>query len=304
MNAMLHMILFLGVSAVINPSPEQAVVKHDISVYLPVAGEVAGWNPVNTSRMFAGEELYALIDGGASLFYEYGFEQVVTQTYENADSQSVDLEIYEMTDPSAAYGIYTISAGALGDDVDIGNEGMVAEYYMYFWKGDFFVTLTASDAGESAAQGILAIASWVDEKILSRGSRPSLCNLMMIEGETPSRLYYLRGVLALSSVYNFAFEDIFGLQEGVVGNFEKYKCFIFKYGDMKEGRHWFRSARDALKQDERYGDFQTNDDECSMTDEIGVVVHLKTLHNYILVYVGTPDTDPRSIFYKIENNLR
>jgi hypothetical protein len=41
-----------------------------------------------------------------------------------------------------------------------------------------------------------------------------------------------------------------------------------------------------------------------MTDESGVVVHLKTFHNYILVYVGTPDTDPRSIFHKIENNLR
>ena len=304
MNPMLVMIPILGVGVVVNPSQEPATILHDISVYVPVASEVDGWNPVSAPRIFAGEELYDLIDGGAGLFYEYGFKQAAAQTYENTDGQSIDLQIYEMIDPSAAYGAYTISAGTEGYEVAIGNEGIAADHYMYFWKGNFLILLTASDAGESASQGMMAIAGWIDKKILSRGSRPSLCNLMMIEGATPSRIYYLRGVLALSSIYNFSFEDIFGLREGVVGDFEKYKCFVFKYGDTKEGIRWFETARDAMKQDAGYGDLQTNDNECSMTDESGIVVHLKTHQNYIFAYVGNPDTDPRAMFYKIENNLR
>ena len=304
MNTMFHLLSFLGIAAVINPSAEQAVVRDDISVYLPAAEEIEGWNPVNTPRVFEGEELYDLIDGGASIFYEYGFKQVVTQTYENADGQSIDLEVYEMRDPAAAYGMYTISAGVVGDNIDIGNEGVLADYYVYFWKGEFFVTLIASAADERPSTDLMAIASCVDRKILNKGSRPSLSTLMMIEGESPARVYYIRGTLALANIYYFAFDDIFGLTEGVVGEFEDFKCYIFKYDDIDESRRWFESARDAMKEDTRYTDFQADDNECSMIDESGAVVHLKNHLSYIIGYTGDVNSEPATILYKIENNFR
>lgn len=68
MNAMFSLLSFTGISAVISPSSEQAVVRYDISVYLPVAGKIEGWNPVSAPRVFEGEELYDLIDGGAGIF--------------------------------------------------------------------------------------------------------------------------------------------------------------------------------------------------------------------------------------------
>lgn len=304
MNTMFHLLSFLGISAVINPSPEQAVVGHDVFAYLPVAGEIEGWDPVSTPRLFLGEELYDLIDGGAGIFYEYGFRQVVTQTYENADGQSIDLEVYEMRDPAAAYGIYTIFAGTAGDEVDIGDEGVAAGHYMFFWKGRFFVRLAASDTDESVSSGRAAIASVVDKKILNKGSRPSLSNLMMIEGESPARVYYIRGMLALSNIYYFAFDDIFGLKEGVVGEFEDFKCYIFKYDDIEDSRHWFENAREAMEEDARYTGFRENDKECSMFDESGFVVHLKNHLNCILAYTGDSERVPASIFHKIENNFR
>jgi hypothetical protein len=68
MNAMFRLLSFLGISAVISPSPEQAVARCDMSVYVPVAGKIEGWNPVSAPRVFEGEELYDLIDGGAGIF--------------------------------------------------------------------------------------------------------------------------------------------------------------------------------------------------------------------------------------------
>lgn len=304
MITIIHLLSFLGISAVINPSPEQAVVRRDISTYLPVAGEIEAWNPVSMPRLFVGEELYDLIDGGAGIFYEYGFEQVVTQTYENADGQSVDLEVYEMQDPAAAYGIYTISAGSVGNRVDIGDEGIAAENYMFFWKGRFFVTLIASANDETASMGLLVIARGVDKKIITRGSRPSLSNLMMIEGESPARVYYISGALALSNIYHFAFDDIFGLKEGVVGEFKDFKCYIFKYDDVEESRRWFDNACNAMKQDSRHTDFQANSNECSMIDESGVVIHLKNHLSYIVAYTGDTKREPASILRKIEHNFR
>lgn len=304
MNHVFVMISFLGITAVIDPSQEPAMIQHDISVYLPTSGVVEGWKPVGSPQAFVGDGLYDLIDGGAVIYYEYGFKQAITQEYANSEGESVYLQIYEMVDAASAYGIYTFRTGEEGKDIDLGNEGIVAAYYLHFWKDNFLVTLTASDFEEGAANSLLAIAAAVDKAIVETGQRPSLCNLLIIEGQAPARIYYLEGMLALSNVYYFGTDDIFGLKQGVAGDFDDFKLFVLKYGDEKESSRWYKTARDEMKKRQRFENFADHDNECSMTDEHGLVVQMRAYRNYIFAYLGTPDKDPRKIFYKIENNLR
>jgi hypothetical protein len=304
MNPVSFVISFLVVTAIVTPSQEPAMTQHDILVYLPVSGSVEGWNRVGSPRVFKGEGLYDLIDGGAVIYYEYGFKQTVTQEYENIGGQSVDLQIYEMADPASAYGVYTFLKGTEGDEVDIGSEGIVADYYVYYWKSNFLVTLIASNSDENTVEGMLSIAKAVNNEIVGAGQRPSLCNLLALEGQEPSHIYYLEGVLALSNIYQFAADDIFALREGVVGNFGDFKLFIFKYSDAKESSRQYATARNALKNEQRFVSFKTHDNECSMFDEQGLVIHVKSHRSFIFVYLGNPDIDPRAVFYKIENNLR
>ena len=82
-----------------------------ISAYLPASGEAAGWNLDGEPERYQGEDLFRMINGGADIYHEYGFRQVVRAEYLGPEGKSVKLEIYQMVSPAAAYGIYTFKAG-------------------------------------------------------------------------------------------------------------------------------------------------------------------------------------------------
>lgn len=60
---------------------------------------------------YGGDDLFFLINGGAELFIEYGFERVEARDFENSLTEKVHVEQYKMNDPKAAWGIYYLRAG-------------------------------------------------------------------------------------------------------------------------------------------------------------------------------------------------
>lgn len=77
---------------------------------LPADGEVPGWKVAEPDRVYTGPELYELIDGGAEILYEHGFERVTVRRYA-AGGDEVGLELYTMKDPAAALGLYLSRCG-------------------------------------------------------------------------------------------------------------------------------------------------------------------------------------------------
>ncbi len=77
---------------------------------LPAEGVVPGWQPAGPPRVYAGPELYQLIDGGAEIFFEQGFERVTTRRYALA-GDVIGIELYAMVDATAALGIYLARCG-------------------------------------------------------------------------------------------------------------------------------------------------------------------------------------------------
>ena len=300
---MVAIVFFLVTVLVVGPGPEQTDAPLSMTRYLPGENELELWRPKGGSQIFVGENLYELIDGGAEIYYEYGFKQVIVQNYQNPDAKSINLAIYEMDNSSSAYGIYTFQS-AEGEEVEVGSEGIRSDYYLQFWKDKFFVTLIASDTEESTSRGLHTIAREVDHRIATHNQRPSLCNLVAIESLTPSRIVYMKGPLALSNIYDFSSDDIFGLREGVVGNYGEFSVFVFKYHSAKESRDRFTNALAKMSANPRFDNFAGHNDEYHMIDKRAAIIQMKVHRNYIFVYTGTDETDPQAIFYQIENNLR
>ena len=92
-----------------------------------------------------GEDLFLLINGGAEIYHEYGFKQAVVQSYADDQDRSLNLEIYEMLDPAAGYGIFTFKRGKGGRDLELGDEACLQDYYLNVWKGDFLITFVGFD---------------------------------------------------------------------------------------------------------------------------------------------------------------
>ena len=78
---------------------------------------VAGWTRADSVGVYAGKNLFLLIDGGADLFYEYGFVRAFSSEYSRSPDTSATVELYEMESPVAAYGLFTSFTAGTGKPV-------------------------------------------------------------------------------------------------------------------------------------------------------------------------------------------
>jgi len=104
------------------------------------------------TRIFTNESLYGYIDGGAELYLEYGFDSLLVNdfTFKNHD---IRVEVYRMTDPSAAFGIFSVSRFKCSPGKDLTEFFCRSTYQLQFCKGCFYVSIINSN-GTEAEQGI------------------------------------------------------------------------------------------------------------------------------------------------------
>lgn len=69
--------------------------------------KVAGWVIESQPEVYAGDDLFFLIDGGADLYLEYGFKEVAVANYIN-DNMQLRVEVYEMTNAARAWGVFSV----------------------------------------------------------------------------------------------------------------------------------------------------------------------------------------------------
>lgn len=261
--------------------------------YLPKAAELQEWEPAGTPQHVVGDDLFLLINGAAEIYHEYGFKQAITRGYKHKDQPSLgfNLEIYEMQNPGAAYGVYTFKTGDSGKPIDVGSEGLLEDYYINFWKGNFLVTVIGFDSKKETQEGIVRAAKIVNAKIKETGQKPELLQLLPKDDKfqlKPNGITYLKGNLALFNQYEFDSKDIFGLKEGVVANYKDFRFFVFQYKDAIECKKWFRHAKKYLENNPSYKDFSIKEASFSFKDNKNNPFYIQIFQNYILIIQGKP----------------
>lgn len=141
---------------------------------------------------FGGEALWGIIDGGADIYLEYGFDKLLLQ--EIAWKQTnFRVEFYRMTDPVSAYGIFSVSHFKCSKRDTLSKYVCITPFQVQCALGKFYVSI-ANDKGTKEAE-LLTIKLF--EIILSRSkealfeipvrfSKPELAsqlkNLKVIKG--------------------------------------------------------------------------------------------------------------------------
>ena len=123
--------------------------SNDLIIYCPVKGEIENYQPSGEPEFAEGEDLYLVINGGAEIYHEFGFKKALFQTYTNSAGNAINLEIFEMENNAAAYGIYTFKTGKEGINLNLGHEGFLESYYLNFWKGNYLITITSMQTTSS-----------------------------------------------------------------------------------------------------------------------------------------------------------
>ena len=179
-----------------------------------------GWKAITPPETYVGDSLYYLVNGGAGLYHEYGFEKVETRRYLR-DKEKLKIEIFHMDSPQAAWGILhfkspenTISsfnnfpASRMDDFLAIAN----GKYYMCFY--------TSNVDDDQHCLDLIA-GQFVNESY--QLMIPSLLSLFQ---DYSGELIYIKGKLGLYNYYPFHFKDIFSFNEGLVLINGKSKNFL------------------------------------------------------------------------------
>lgn len=268
----------------------QSAAQTDLFALFP-DNEIPGWSRVEEPKQYTGEELFLMIDGGADIYFEYGFAQVLAGDFENSEGDLIRLELYEMKSPQLAYGIYSYKIGQEGIPVSLGQAALLEEYYLNLWKGNLLVTIAGSDAQAAILDAVTAFGRFVDERYLVQGDVPELVSLLRAEPQPLTRTKYILGSIGAMSDYVFDTADIFKVEEGATGFVGDNQVFVFRYADPAKSAAIFASAAASFATNSRFPEVTVQDKSCFMVgrDQESVVMREEG-RNIIIVIGGGKET--------------
>jgi hypothetical protein len=258
---------------------------------LPAGNETAGWKAMDKPQVFNKETLFDYIDGGAEIYLEYGFRQLVVQEYRNEAGGSVVIEVFEMESSPSALGMYTFKSASAGSEVSIGQGGQLADYYLNFWKGNYLVTLTGSDETATTLEGLKTLGAAVAGRIPVTGDAPQALSLLPEQGRAAMGLKYFRGPLGVYNSYAFFTEDVFGVKEAAKADYNNgYSLYLFLYGSRDESRMRFASVEKAFQHSGRYTGFSAMGESGFLVRDVkGRTIMALASGPFILASVGADD---------------
>ncbi|MBN2185663.1 MAG: hypothetical protein JW746_10075 [Candidatus Krumholzibacteriota bacterium] len=204
---------------------------------LPADDDIEGWVKDGETLSYEADDLWEYINGSAERFLEYDFERVLAQHYLDPAGEEIKVEIYAHRSPLEAFGIYSRFRSPDSEAYDIGNEAFGDGYTIHFWKGRFYVRVSAYEENYGL---ITVFARLIAEKIDESGSVPREVGLFDLGGPAGSKSisYVSKGVLG-SGALPPAFVAEYDI-EGDPG-----RIFLFSLKDAEGSSRildWFRET--------------------------------------------------------------
>ncbi len=263
-----------------------AALANDLVDILPGHNSVPGWAVSGAVQKFNGENLFQMIDGGADIYHEYGFQQVVSQDYSNGFGNLLTVEIYQMASPAAAYGMYSFKIGTSGRAVDLGQQAYFEEYYVNIWQGDLLITIIGSDSNQKTVQAIEQMGRTICGSYSVSGAIPTLAQ-HLTQGELSLfHAKYVLGDLGVMNSYVFDSDNIFHVQEGMLGQLEDCQVFVFRYDDNVQRETICSAALSKMISGRRFSNAEINAAGTLLTDRKGKQVIVSQAGVFVTVVIG------------------
>ncbi len=245
--------LFLCISLAIVASQAYAQGPDSLRKYLPENASITPWKADGQPKVFKGKELYNYIDGGAEIFFEYGFTQAIAQRHTSGDT-SITVDIYEMNHPKAAFGIYSVQRDSDMPALEVGDDGTTADTVVSFIQERFYVVVTANRSAKDTKKASVRIARAVSQKINKSSQLPDLIGMLPPSNLVPRSQGYVSGLLGLNTQLYLGDSNILGINGRTVEcAFARYKVkenqahlLIVRYPDSAAANAALHAVREAF----------------------------------------------------------
>ena len=272
--------------------PASPSARLDLASCLPRSDEMPGWSPKGDVLVYRGDDLFTYIDGGADIYNEYGFRQVIVQDYENALQKSVTLEVFEMADAAAAFGMFSFKTSARGTAVALGQGGRLEDYYLNFWKGPLVVTVTGFDESPEIVGGVRKIAELTDSQVKTGGEKPPLAAAFPPEWAARGGLKYLRGPIGLRNQHPVFARQAIRFHEGVAGwPADGVLAVVLKGQTSAEAKNAFLDAEKVFSSSPPFSGYRSGDGRFEAQDARGNFIQGRLLDGCLALLVTKGPAD-------------
>jgi len=135
---------------------------------LPAGGFAAGWSRSGAPTPIGAAELYQRIDGGAEVFLQEGFRQLLTAVYTDG-THELEASLYLMEDAEAARRVWERQGRGDGIVEGLPGPAVVDRYQLAVLLDCSILVVDNLSGGEQAVSAMVSLARSVGEGI------PALC---------------------------------------------------------------------------------------------------------------------------------
>jgi hypothetical protein len=180
-----------------------------------------GWNKSEAMLRFVKNDLYGHIDGGAELFHELGFDELLVQRYTKGE-QELSLEIYVMSSNESALGIYLTKCGKERPNPAVKARHTANRTQFTLLRSNYFIQINNTYGDSAIVPDMTTLANRVIERI-PEGKPVTLFGLLPKEDLVPGSALLVRGQFGLQPIFTFGPGDILMLNGEVFGVVADYK---------------------------------------------------------------------------------
>jgi hypothetical protein len=259
----------------------------DLSALFPSSGEVEGWSQLTSPRIYEGDDLYELINGGADIYLEYGFVSVISGQFTDAIRSIIQVEIYQMADDSAAFGIFSMNHSRSNPEVTAGASKIAGLDFVCFHKSGYYVSITWVTRQGEVHLAMNRFAELIGGRIPDEGELPGIVRkVMALEGV--ENVVYFSGNIALSNLYYIDYRDIFQVEDGLYCKYDGHEMIRMRYADPAKAAGMVENVKSELMKSKRFIDFGMAYRGYSFRDNRGRPLLLSCGGNSITISVGPP----------------
>ena len=176
---------------------------------LPADGFSGSWKRNGPMKVFTSQDLYGHINGGAEAFLELGFEQLTVQKYKDGANE-LAVEIYRMTGPTSARGIYLSKCGKQTPDPGFKERHTASRQQILWQRHRYYIVLYNTAGGAANAPTLLKTAQAMAPRLPADAPVPVL-DVLPAAGLVPGSARVIRGPVSLQALYTLGDGDILQL---------------------------------------------------------------------------------------------
>lgn len=158
----------------------------DLSKLLPV--EVHGWRSDGKYYTYDPQTIFDYINGAGEIYRTYNFRLLLVGRYEKQAQPSLTVDLFDMGSTEDAFGIFSFEREATS--ANIGHDSDYAAGMLRFWKGRYFVTITAEKETPETKEAVLSLGKRIAGAIPEAGQYPDLLQFLPQKGLLLKKLLF------------------------------------------------------------------------------------------------------------------